>query len=173
MVNVSSNIYVAFKRLVSQLQKQRTSLQRVVVFCRSINRCASLYKMILTQLREESYEPCGSMPSITNRLFAMYHARVRDYDILASVIKPSGKYHVLFCTTAVGMGGAVPVIHFGPLSDIDDYFQESGRTGQDGIESEAVLFVYPGCLLDHVSRATKDYCSSRHCCRRDQLCGWY
>ena len=39
------------------------------------------------------------------------------------------------------------VIHFGPKADIDDYFQESGRAGCDGIESNAILYYYPGCLM--------------------------
>lgn len=49
------------------------------------------------------------------------------------------------------MGVDIPnvrtVIHFGPSSDIDDYFQECGRAGRDGSESEAALFMCPGCLL--------------------------
>lgn len=176
IVKVSGDIHVAFKWLVSQLHKQRTSLDRVIVFCRSINRCVSLYKMFLVELKEASYEPRGSPPSIENRLFAMYHARVGDDDkavIMESMINPSGNCRVLFSTTACGMGVDIPnvrtVIHFGPSSDIDDYFQECGRAGRDGADSKAVLFMYPGCLVGHVSKAMKKYCASKECRRCELL----
>ena len=113
VVKVSSDIHVAFRWLVSKLRQQHACLERVVVFCRSITRCASLYKMFLTKLREESYEPSGSPPSISSRLFAMYHARVADDDkglIMESMMKPSGNCRILFCTTAFGMGVDVPNI---------------------------------------------------------------
>ena len=57
---VNRDVHVAFKWLVSDLKRKRTSLPRVIVFCRSINMCASLYKMFLTELKKESYmyEPC-------------------------------------------------------------------------------------------------------------------
>lgn len=90
IVTVSGDIHVAFKWLVSQLHKQHTSLDRVIVFCRLINRCVSLYKMFLV---ESSYESRGSPPSIENRLFAMYHAQVGDDDkavIMQSMLNPSG-----------------------------------------------------------------------------------
>ena len=54
------------------------------------------------------------------------------------------------------MGVDVPnvctVIHFGPASDVDDYFQESGRAGRDGVQSSVVLYLYPGSLFGHVSK---------------------
>ena len=64
--------------------------------------------MFLTELREKSYEPCGSPPSIKTRLFAMYHARIGDNDKSLIMVKPSGNCRVLFCTTAFGMGVDVP-----------------------------------------------------------------
>ena len=66
------------------------------------------------------------------------------------------------CTTVFGMGVDVPnvhtVIHYSPPTDVDDYFQESGRAGRDGKSSEAVIFQYTGCLLGHVTNKLKGYC---------------
>ena len=42
IVKLSSDIHVAFWWLVAKLRQQRASLERVVVFCRLIARCASL-----------------------------------------------------------------------------------------------------------------------------------
>lgn len=34
--------------------------------------------MFITELREESYELCGSIADTSKQLFAMYHARITD-----------------------------------------------------------------------------------------------
>ena len=77
---------------------------------------------------------------------------------------------MLFCTTAFGMGVDVrdirTVIHFGPASDIDDYFQESVRAG---VQSNAVLYLYPGSLFGHVSKGMKKYSKVENECRRKFL----
>ncbi len=176
LLKVSRDVHVTFRWLLLELQVKRATLPKVIVFCRSINTCASLYKMFITELEEESYEPCGTNPSIASRLFGMYHARVAEDDkkqILESIVDPNGKCRVLFCTTAFGMGIDVAnirtVIHFGPPADVDDYFQESGRGGRDGIESNAILYHYPGCLIGHVSKSMKDYCHLDDKCRRKEL----
>jgi len=84
----------------------------------------------------------------------MYHSRVGDDEkqqILQSMLNPQGNCRVLFSTTAFGMGVDVPnirtVIHLGPPADMDDYFQECGRAGRDGMQSNAILYLYPGCLI--------------------------
>ena len=138
--------------------------------------CASLYKMFLTELKEERYEPRASPLSIPSCLFAMYHSRVGDDEkqqILQSMLNPQGNCRVLFSTTAFGMGLDVPnihtVIHLGPPADMDDYFQECGRAGRDGIQSNAILYLYPGCLTGHVSNNMKEYCKLEDKCHRRML----
>ena len=80
-----------------------------------------------------------------------------------SMLNPNGNGHVLFSTTAFGMGMDVPnvrtVIHFGPPANVDDYFQECDRAGRDGNTSRAILYYYyPACLVGHVRRQMKQYC---------------
>ena len=174
---VSRDVHKAFGWLVSHLHQKRTALPKVIVFCHSINICASLYKMFLMELRRESYEPYGGVPSTATRLFAMYHSQVGEEEkqqIMESMLNPDGNCRILFSTTAFGMGVDVPnirtVIHFGPPADTDDYFQECGRAGRDGKESNAILYYYPGCLIGHVSREMKLYCNLKGtCCRKELL----
>ena len=147
------------------------------MFCRSISACTKLYKYFLTCLRNDSYEPRGASQSICNRLFAMYHARVDEDDkktILEAFQPGDSKCRLLFSTIAFGMGVDIPdirtVIHYGPSSDIESYFQESGRAGRDGKDSRAVMYVYPGSLLGHVDNNMKAYCTLEEGkCRWDEL----
>ena len=147
---VKRDVHVTFKWLILDLKRKRTTLPKVIVFCRSIHTCAALYKLFLTEMKEDSYEPRASPPSVSTRLFAMYHSRVGEDEkqqIMQSILNPHGTCRVLFSTTAFGMGVDVPnirtVIYFGPPADMDDYFQECGRAGRDGLESNAILYLYP------------------------------
>ncbi len=160
---VSRVIHKTFKWLIPELKVKRNTLSRVLVFCRSIYTCATLYKMFITELQEDSYEfeLNTSKPSIKARLFAMYHARVGDDD---KMMNPTGNCRVFFSINAFGMGVHVPnirtVIRFGPPADVDDYFQESGRAGRDGLQSNAILYFYP-----HVSSSMKNFCNIKDRCR--------
>ena len=177
VIRVSRELEKSFGWLIDQLRMNRCDLDRVIVFCRSISTCTNLYKLFISVMKEESYHPLGSLPTTENRLFAMFHARIDEDDkksILKSLVQTDGICRIVFCTIAFGMGVDVPnvrtVIHYGPSSDVDDYFQESGRAGRDGKSSEAVIFYYPGCLLGHVTSKMKGYCKlSADKCRRVEL----
>ena len=64
----------------------------------------------------------------------MFHSSTSDANkqiILESLSKPDSTVHVVFATTALGMGvnfvGLRATIHYGAPRSLDDYFQESGR----------------------------------------------
>ena len=52
---------------------------------------------------------------------------------------------------------------------MDDYFQEYGRAGRDGLESNAILHSYPAGLIDHVYNHMKECCKLENMCRRRAL----
>lgn len=176
IVKVSRDLDITFHWLIDELREKKQKLPRVVVFCRSITVCTNLYKLFLTELQEHSYVTPYSSHDIQSQLFAMFHSRVDDDDktkIMDSVKSLEGACRVLFCTIAFGMGMDVPdvrtVIHFGPSSDVDDYLQEAGRAGRDGVPSHAILYCYPGCTVGHISPAMKKYVRNDDTCRRSLL----
>lgn len=175
------DVTVPFQWLAEELKKERRSTTKTVVFCRSIAACIKLYKHFLTYLRDDSYEPKGATHMISNRLFAMYHARVDDDDrqTILSVFRCSDSVcRILFSTVAFGMGVDIPdihrVIHYGPPGDIESYFQESGRAGRDGKHARALLYLYPGSLLGYVDKSMKAYCNLElGKCRRKELLKYF
>ena len=83
------------------------------------------------------------------------------------------------------MGVDVPdvhtIIHYGPSTDVDDYFEESGHAGRDGKPSEAIIMKeycklstdkcrrvellrhFPSSAEDHLDTATPKHTCCDHC----------
>ena len=84
----------------------------------------------------------------------------------------NGSMRVLFCTSSFGMGVDVMNCHlcknYGPPKAIDDYLQQSGRIGRDGIQSHAILMVPSRSITSDIDVNMKECCKSDKC-RRYQL----
>ena len=177
VAKVSANLELTFSWLYKDLKEKRELLDRVIVYCRSIDHCTALYLLFYSFLGSSSYSPDNGANNCTsNRLFAMYHSRVDESDkkaILESMSDPSGSCRVLFATIAFGMGINISnislVIHLGPPSDIDDYLQEIGRAGRNGKPAHAHLYLNGRFVYHSLSNEMKMYCDNNEQCRRVAL----
>ena len=136
--------------LVEDLRDNNIKAERVIVYCRSLNMCSSLYAHFLYELKENSYHPPGADQKSDNRLFGMFHSNTTNHNkavILKSMVKFDGTVRVVFATMALGMGvnfvGFNTNIHYGAPRCIDDYFQESGRAGRSGEKSTSTIYWTP------------------------------
>ena len=60
------------------------------------------------------------------------------------------------------------VIHWGASADVEQYLQETGRAGRDGLPAKAVLYAtsLPGVVVED---SMKHYCKNVDKCRRAML----
>lgn len=107
-----------------------------------------------------------------------------------------GKTSVLVGTVAFGMGIDKPdtrrVIHYGPPKTMEEYYQQIGRAGRDGLASEVCMFVndndfekyngdfYMGSLPTEAKQAMEDslnalkkYALDPQTCRRKSLLDFF
>ena len=93
--------------------------------------------------------------------------------ILHSFCSKEGVLRVVVATAAFGMGINCPnvrkIIHWGPPSDLEEYAQETGRAGRDGLHSEAVLYIPSKKLFQYIQDSMKLFCLHEQHCRRQTI----
>lgn len=137
--------------------------------------CGFAYKLFHSILGKEQYYPPDADPIPEKRLFAQYHAPqtlAMKEMILSQLTSNSPTVRVVFATVAIGMGVDIPsireIIHVGPPSSVQQYFQETGRAGRDRLPSKAVLHYNNRDISKnrHVGDDMRTYCQIEDKCLR-------
>ena len=95
--------------------------------------------------------------------------------ILSQLTSNSPTVRVVFATVAIGMGVDIPsireIIHVGPPSSVQQYLQETGRAGRDGLACKAVLYYNNRDIskIRHVGEDMRSYCKIEDQCLRSFL----
>ena len=116
----------------------RNLLAKTIVYCQTISNYGELYSLFNERISSQS------------KLFAMYHSKTPSEiqeQVLEQFAELNSTFRVVIATSALGMGVNIPdvmrVVHYGIPRDLEQYFQEIGRSGRDGKQSEAVMFYCP------------------------------
>ena len=140
--------------------------------------CGFAYKLFENILGKAQYYPPGSDAIPERRLFAQYHAPqtlAMKEMILAQLTSELSTIRIIFATVAIGMGVDIPsireIIHIGPPSSIQQYFQETGRAGRDGKPSTAILYYNNRDIAKnkHIGDDMRGYCKLEDQCLRKFL----
>lgn len=110
--------------------------------------------------------------SYSDRPFARYYPKADDAVkefFLSDFRNENGIVRVLIATIAFGMDvdckSSHTVIHYGPPSTLEDYFQEAGCAGQNGLPRKTVLVTYLNSLKSkNISKSVKLYSKNEKVC---------
>ncbi len=156
--------------LCREFASKRTSFPKTVIYVRAYSDCSSVYMLLKCKMGIAFTEPPG-YPNLSGfRLVEMFSAGLtteKKEEVLESFAKSGGKLRLVIATTAFGMGIDCPdirrIIHWGMPSTLEEYVQETGRSGRDGELSVGVL--YQGKGGRNASNKVKDYVSNTTVCR--------
>ena len=124
---------------------------------------------------KEQYEPIDALPKAENRLFTQFHAQYPPQEkekIIDGLILGKSKLRIVFATVAFGVGLDLKdirqIIHIGLPCTMEEYFQEAGRAGRDGLPSTAHIYYNSydtSKARKHLSSVMRDYVQSKKCKR--------
>jgi ATP-dependent DNA helicase RecQ/Werner syndrome ATP-dependent helicase len=107
--------------------------------------------MAVEQSKKEVTSPNDVATSPTYQstvIVEAYHAGMdprKRHDVHVRFL--TGRVHVVVATVAFGMGIDMPnirkVVHWGPPKTVEDYYQQVGRAGRDGLQSECIMYCSP------------------------------
>ena len=141
--------------------------------------CGFVYHLFDYILNSSQYYPPGSPNTPENRLFAQFHSpqtKEMKEEVLKQLCSKQSTIRVVFASVALGMGIDIPdirhVVHITPPYTIQQYCQETGRAGRDGLPSTATLHYNnydvakskPG-----FQEAMRTFCQSEDQCLRNLL----
>ena len=99
--------------------------------------CADLFSHFSYEMGKSQYYPPSAPELSEYGLFGMIHASTPQHSkdvIMGSLQDCHGTVRIVFACEAMGMGiclhGVDTIIHYGAPSNIEDYFQASGRRGK-------------------------------------------
>ena len=122
--------------------------------------------MLLKRELGNSFTEPPSHPNLSQfRMIDMFTSVLtteKKDQVLQSFSEIDGVLRLVIATTAFGMGIDCPnirrILHWGMPNNLEEYVQETGRSGRDGEHSTAIL--YEGAPGKHASTQVKQYVSN-------------
>ena len=179
VIHTKKEISTLFQWLIDEIRMHGINTQRILIFGQKKRQCTDLFELFKQTLGDDMYfTPNGEVKDDRTSIVGMYHhgtlSEQKDTANKAFTSSDNHPMRVLFCTSSFGLGVNVKdchlVIHLGPPEKLDEFIQESGRVGRDGLPSNSITLVLPdstkGAGFEDV---TKLFIKSSDMCRRKIL----
>ncbi len=141
---------VVRSNLSIQISQTDSTNWRMIYLLRLLQHLATAKVIVYCQTRRTTRQLATLIDSLAPDLNPLaYHAGLSAQD--RRQVEDTFHHHrtgVICATTAFGMGIDLPdiraVIHYGLPASIEQYYQEIGRAGRDGLRSATYLLTHPG-----------------------------
>ena len=135
------------EKKAQESKAKRSAMPLTFFFYGDLEGCAESILYFSSELGDNQYEPLNADKVAKNRLFTQYHAQYPKHEqerIMEELTNKKCKHRVFFVTIAFGIGIDCPnirrVIHLGVPYTMEEYFQEAGRAGRDGLPAKATIY---------------------------------
>lgn len=160
--------------LCEEFKAKQATFPKTVIYVRTYTDCSNIYMLLKQTLGKFFTDPPGYPNHRDYRLIDMFTAvltREKKEEVLELFTRANGQLRLVIATTAFGMGVDCPdirrVIHWGIPTTLEEYVQETGRSGRDGEASVAIL--YQGVGGRNATAKVKAYLVNTITCRRRLL----
>ena len=134
------------KPIVHELKLKKTEMPVTLIYG-SLETIADSFLYFTSHMGKDQYYPSAAEPCAKNRLFTQYHAQYPEYErnrIIEELVKGTSTHRVLFVTVAFGLGidcnNIGRVVHIGVPYSMEEYCQEVGTAGRDGLPARADIY---------------------------------
>ena len=176
----SGNLGTILEALIYELKTKRLEFPLTVIYgnLATVSECYLVANRILGPLQ---YEPLNSSPIAANRMFTQFHAEYPEFErerIVKELVAGTSKLRLLFVTIAFGIGVDIKnirrVIHIGVPHTVEEFFQEAGRSGRDGLPASSTVYYNNNDIsaARNISKDMVDYVSSG-VCKREKLLSYF
>ena len=160
--------------LLKDLRDKRQDFPLTIIYG-NLETIANCFSYFSSKLGIEQYEPVGAPKCARNRLFSQYHAQYPEHErqrMVDELVQGKSKLKIIFATIAFGIGLDISnirqVIHIGVPYTMEEYFQEAGRAGRDGLPAKAHIFFNSHDISKgrkHFSDVMQNYVQDKRCKR--------
>ena len=167
--------------ILQDLRSKRQDFPLTIIYG-NLETIADCYSYFSGELGIEQYEPIDAPKLARNRLFTQYHAQYPEHErqrIVDELVQGKSKLRIIFATVAFGIGLDISdirqVVHIGVPYTMEEYFQEAGRAGRDGLPAKAHIYFNSHDISKgrkQLSDIMRKYVLDKRC-KRDMLLNYF
>ena len=132
--------------IVSELKVEKLNMLLTLIYG-NLETISDWFLHFTKEMGKEQYFPTSAEPLTKNRLFSQYHAQYPEHErkrIVDELVNGTSTHRVLFVTVAFGIGidcdNIRKIVHIGVPYTMEEYSQEVGRAGRDGLPERADIY---------------------------------
>ncbi|XP_078363686.1 uncharacterized protein LOC144647866 [Oculina patagonica] len=163
------------KPIVQELKLKKKEMPLTLIYA-SLETIADSFLYFASHMGKDQYYPSSAEHCAKNRLFTQYHAQYPEHErkrIVDELVNGTSNHRVLFVTVAFGIGidcnNIRRIIHIGVPYTMEEYCQEVGRAGRDGLPARADIYYNSYDISKSRKSMTdimKTYVQSKDCKRK-------